>query len=279
MDYSELIKVSGDLIKNETLYQISYIGDTAFSKLHKAYHEFAVTYNLYAQQILSTPMLSKKPVNPVIAAAIGNGIAGIAGGVMMGVNAYNSNVRYNNDVAEFSRNLSRIDSSADKLAFIVQEIVNILQHSPNLYFRDADKEEYYSYICDLLDDKKRKWNINEIKTLRERIEALIPYKDLDEKLGDCNKIYDKVSEGQNFNYKYQCDCAKILIKKGNLRSLKFAKEHYLIDMEGYEEAERLNKECDALIQKKEKEIRRNTLIILAIAVIIAVVYFVFFYNV
>ena len=100
-DQLKKVKVLAD--KRE-FYLDKYKNDVEYEKLQRAFNELATTYNRWAQEILSTPQLGKKPMNPYVAGGIGYGVGGIVGGVAMGMSAQNNMDKYEKRLAQFNQN-------------------------------------------------------------------------------------------------------------------------------------------------------------------------------
>ena len=106
---------------SKTLLEI-YKDRPQFEYLKLALNELSTIYNKYLQEILSTPMVGKSPINPFIASGIGSGIAGVYGGIAMGIAAQNEANKYNARISQFREHYDSINTTIDKIAFLVNEI-------------------------------------------------------------------------------------------------------------------------------------------------------------
>ena len=122
---SDLIKKVQAINGKRDYYLKKYRNDAEYKKLEMALYELPDAYNRWAQQILSTPGTGKAPMNPFVAAGIGNAVAGIGGAIVMGASAENQQNKYNERVEQFNRNLASIRSWGEKVAFLTDEIESI----------------------------------------------------------------------------------------------------------------------------------------------------------
>jgi len=120
-----LMKKAKSLCDSKSIYLERYKEDVDYKVLKKAFDELPTAYNRWLQEILSTPMIGKKPINTYVAAGIGTGIAGVGGGIIMGVSAQNQNNLYEQRVKEFTTHMSRINSNREKVYFLVTVIERI----------------------------------------------------------------------------------------------------------------------------------------------------------
>lgn len=107
-----------------------YGNDKDYYKLELALNELCISNNKCLQNILSAPTIDKKPMDTFIAAGIGNTIAGTGGAIVMGASAYDKNQKWEKQVTEFNKHLSKINSTEDQVAYLAREIHMIIDRSP-----------------------------------------------------------------------------------------------------------------------------------------------------
>ena len=123
---SSLIKKTKALCDKSDYYLEKYKNDVEYEKLKTAFVELCIAYNRMAQQILATPTLGRRPVDPFVAAGIGNGLAGPAAGVVMGLSAQDKMNTYNDNLAQFNSNLAKIGTCEQKCLYLYDEITAII---------------------------------------------------------------------------------------------------------------------------------------------------------
>ena len=128
-DLSEDLNKVKNLCDKREYYLDKYKNDVEYEKLSRAFNELATAYNRWTIEILGTPQLGKKPMNPYVAGGIGYGVGGIVGGVAMGVTAQNEQNKYEERLALFNKQLASINSQGDKAMFIYDEINSIINRS------------------------------------------------------------------------------------------------------------------------------------------------------
>ena len=136
---SALMKRAKSLCDRRNQILSDFKNNVDYEKLKIALDVLPSAYNRWAQEILAAPMVGKKPMNPFVAAGIGDSIAGLGGAVMMGVAAQNENNKYEERLALFKSQLARINVSGDKVAFLVDEIETILKWNANDYIEEPQK--------------------------------------------------------------------------------------------------------------------------------------------
>lgn len=88
-------------------------------------NELATSYNKWVLEVLGTQEMGKKPLNPYVAAGIGNAVAGVGGAIVMGVAAQNENIQYQERLNEFNKQLASIATAEQKVEYLVNKIHDI----------------------------------------------------------------------------------------------------------------------------------------------------------
>lgn len=124
-----LMNHAKSLCDKREIYLTRYQNDVEYQKLENAFNALPTAYNRWAIDILGTPQVGKKPINPYAAGGAGYAVGGIVGGVAMGLAASNEQDKYEQRLKLFNSQLSKIYNSGEKVAFLVDEIDSIIERS------------------------------------------------------------------------------------------------------------------------------------------------------
>lgn len=141
MTNQELMNTAKNYCDSSQAYLARYKNDIEYPILKDALRELPTAYNKWLIEILGAPMVGKAPMNPYVAAGIGNAVAGLGGAVIMGVDAQKKMNAYNDAVESFNKQLFSIKSAGERVAFLVDEIGRIVIRAPKEVFYDDQKIE------------------------------------------------------------------------------------------------------------------------------------------
>lgn len=86
-----------------------------YKAIELIYNNIIICYNNYGSQLLSTPILPKKPLDPFVAGGIADGLVGGAAGFYVGVNQLAKQQEYKNMLEKFNSSLYGIDRTIAEL--------------------------------------------------------------------------------------------------------------------------------------------------------------------
>lgn len=101
---------------------------------NKLRNKFVTAYNKSTTAILETPMLPKKPIDPFVAAVVGNSIGGLAVGITAGMSAVEKNKIYDRVLAEFKSSQAGVNAALEELGHwhtLVYEYINDHPYTPD----------------------------------------------------------------------------------------------------------------------------------------------------
>ena len=109
---------------------------------NKLSDKYATAFNKLGIEILHTPMLPKKPINPFVASAIGNSLGGLALGVTAGMSAIEKNKIYDKILAEFQSTQRGINGALEELEHwhtLVCEYINSHPYTPSIDYETQQR--------------------------------------------------------------------------------------------------------------------------------------------
>lgn len=130
MTEQELKHYAKRFCDNSQDYLEEYRNDVDYRILENALKELPIAFNKWQIELLNSATIASTiktpPLNPFVAAGIGNAIAGVGGAVIMGVGAQKRMDSYTDTVELFNRYLASVKTAGEKVAILVDEIGKIV---------------------------------------------------------------------------------------------------------------------------------------------------------
>ena len=126
-----LINEANRLFENKENFLSACKDEKEKRRLEIAFDEMFHAYIVVRQEALyavayGTCMKGKKPINPYIAAGIGNGLAGFGGAVAMGTAAHIENEKYNESERKFQQQIIKCQVSEKDLEKSIDKIKSMI---------------------------------------------------------------------------------------------------------------------------------------------------------
>ncbi|MBR4605652.1 MAG: hypothetical protein IKO41_05435 [Lachnospiraceae bacterium] len=144
----EITERAKHYIENREYYLLKYIYDKDYELLSRLLcQEIYQSYANCVKEILGTRTLSgKNPLNPFVAAGIGDAIAGPVGAISMGVAAAEKTRQHEENVEQFLKDVAHTEVAAEKLSIIVKKLDEITMRPPQPIYPDNYREELYQKV-------------------------------------------------------------------------------------------------------------------------------------